>query len=188
MVVVSQGSIRPDVGELLEPTITDLADSDVLVVVTTGSGDPDQLVDRLDGQVPSNVRITRFVPYDLLLEHADVFVTNGGYTGVTLALAHGVPIVQAGTTEEKAEIAARIEWTGVGVKLGTTTPTPAAVRSGVEKVLAVPAFAAAAERLRQEMAAHDAGREGADLLEQLATTGRLVPRVDAAIDAQVPVR
>jgi hypothetical protein len=38
------------------------------------------------------------------------------------------------------------------------------------------------------MAAHDAGREGADLLEQLATTGRLVPRVDAAIDAQVPVR
>jgi UDP:flavonoid glycosyltransferase YjiC (YdhE family) len=188
VVVVSQGSIRPDVGELLEPTITGLAGSDVLVVVTTGSGDPDQLVDRLDGQVPSNVRITRFVPYDLLLEHADVFVTNGGYTGVTLALAHGVPIVQAGTTEEKAEIAARIEWTGVGVKLGTTTPTPAAVRSGVEKVLAVPAFAAAAERLRQEMAAHDAGREGADLLEQLATTGRLVPRVDAAIDAQVPVR
>ena len=116
------------------------------------------------------MRIARFIPYDLLLAQAAVFVTNGGYTGVTLALAHGVPIVQAGTTEEKVEIAARIEWSGVGVKLGTTRPSPQAVRDGVARVLADPGIRDAAGRLGREMAGHDAGREGAVLLERLAAT------------------
>ena len=69
---------------------------------------------RTASALPGNVRVAKFVPYDLLLPHVSCFVTNGGYTGVTLALHHGVPLVQAGTTEEKSEIAARIAWTGVG--------------------------------------------------------------------------
>lgn len=176
VVVVSQGSIRPDSSELLIPTITGLADQDVLVVVTTGQANPDDLVDGLGGTVPANVRITRFIPYDLLLAHTDVFVTNGGYTGVTLALAHGVPLVQAGTTEEKAEIAARIRWTGVGVRLGTTRPTAQALREGVRTVLDDPQYRQAARRVQLEMAEHDAGREGAALLELLAMTRRPVLR------------
>ncbi len=63
-------------------------------------------VDALWISGPANVRAAEFLPYAELFARTDVFVTNGGYTGVTLALAHGVPIVQAGTTEEKAEIAA----------------------------------------------------------------------------------
>ena len=56
------------------------------------------------------------MPYEQVLPHVDAFVTNGGYTGVTLALAHGVPLVQVGSSEEKAEIGARIAWSGVGVR------------------------------------------------------------------------
>ena len=134
VVLVTQGSIRPDPAELLLPAIEGLAGEDVLVVVTTGQGDPADVTAKL-GALPSNVRVTRFVPYDVGLRHADVFVTNGGYTGVTLALAHGVPLVQAGTTEEKAEIAARIHYAGVGVRLGPIKPAPAAVRDGVRRVL-----------------------------------------------------
>ncbi len=112
----------------------------------------------------------------MLLPHVDVFVTNGGYTGVTLALAHGIPIVQAGETEEKPDIGARIDWSGVGVRLGTTRPTPAAVRAAVRLVLTEPAYRLAAQRLQAEMAPHDAGREGAALLLRLAETGKPVLR------------
>lgn len=188
VVLVSQGSIRPDVSELLLPTISGLADTDLLVVVTTGQGDPDELIARLGGQLPSNVRVTRFIPYGLMLEHATVFVTNGGYTGVTLSLAQGVPIVQAGMTEEKAEIAARISWTGVGLALGTTTPTPAAVRGAVLRVLADREIQAAVSRLQAEMAQHDAGREGAELLEQLAATGTLVRRQENSMGGRLEMR
>ena len=67
-------------------------------------------------------------------------ITNGGYTGVTMALAHGVPIVQAGTTEEKAEIAARIEWSGAGVRLGKTHPLSSALAAAIDRVRTEPSF------------------------------------------------
>ncbi|RJK94276.1 glycosyltransferase [Vallicoccus soli] len=170
VVAVTQGSIRPDVTELLLPAVRALADEDVLVVVTTGAAAPEDLVGAYGGPLPANVRVAPFVPYDLLLPHAAAFVTNGGYTGVTLALAHGVPLVHAGSTEEKAEIGARVQWSGVGVRLGTTWPSDRAVREGVRRVLRDPAHRAAAARVRDEMARHDAGTEGALLLERLAAT------------------
>jgi UDP:flavonoid glycosyltransferase YjiC (YdhE family) len=170
VVHVTQGSLRPDMTELVAPALRALAGEDVLVVVTTGGPSAADVAAALGGPLPANARVTSFVPYDLLLSRANVFVTNGGYTGVTLALAHGVPIVQAGTTEEKSEIGARIQWTGVGLRLGTTRPSVERVRAAVRRVLGEPSFTAAAGRVRDEMAPHDAGREGAVLLERLAAT------------------
>lgn len=170
VVHVTQGSIRPDMTELVVPAVRGLAGEDVLVVVTTGGPSVADVEAAHGGPLPANVLVTPFVPYDLLFRHVAVVVTNGGYTGVTLALAHGVPLVQAGTTEEKAEIGARIRWSGVGAVLRTTRPTPDAVRGAVRRVLDEPSFRRAAARVQAEMAPHDAGREGAVLLERLAAT------------------
>jgi len=81
---------------------------------------------------------------------------------------------QAGDTEEKGEIAARIHWSGVGVRLGTTRPSDEAVGTGARRVLTTPSFRAAAGTVAAEMAIHDAAREGADLLERLAAAGAAV--------------
>jgi UDP:flavonoid glycosyltransferase YjiC (YdhE family) len=40
------------------------------------------------------------VPFERLMSYVDVFVTHGGHGGVQLALAHRVPIVAAGRTQE----------------------------------------------------------------------------------------
>jgi MGT family glycosyltransferase len=171
VVHVTQGSIRPDMRELVVPTLRALAREDVLVVVTTG-GVPQQRLEALLGApVPDNARVSEFVPYDLLLPHVDVCVTNGGYTGVTTALHHGVPLVQAGSTEEKAEIGARVQWSGVGVRIRSTTPGVHRVRTAVRRILHDPAYGAAAQRVGAEMRRHDAAEESADLLERLADTG-----------------
>ena len=66
-------------------------------------------------RLPGNVRLERFVPHDLLLPHVDVMVTNGGYGGVQQALANGVPLVVAGDSEDKPEVAAHVQWSGAGV-------------------------------------------------------------------------
>jgi UDP:flavonoid glycosyltransferase YjiC (YdhE family) len=171
VVHVTQGTIRPDLTELIVPTLRALAQEDVLVVVTTGGPTAAQVETAYGAPLPANALVTPFIPYDLVFRRAAVVVTNGGYTGVTLALAHGVPLVQAGTTEEKTEIGARIRWAGVGTALRTTRPTAEAVRRAVRQVLDEPGFRQAAARVRAEMAPHDAGREGAVLLERLAATG-----------------
>ena len=181
VVHVSQGTIRPDTTELIVPALRALAAADVLVVVTTGGPSADDVAAAYGGPLPANAVVTPFVPYGELLPHASVFVTNGGYTGVTLALDSGVPIVQAGTTEEKSEIGARIQWSGVGLRLGTTRPSPSLLADSVARVLGEPSFRAAAGRVRAEMEVHDAGLEGAVLLERLAATRAPVTEPVAAL-------
>ena len=174
VVHVTQGSIRPDMRELVLPTLRALEREDVLVVVTTGGHSRSAVETVLGRPLPRNARVSPFIPYDLLLPHVDLCVTNGGYTGVTTALHHGVPLVQAGSTEEKAEIGARVQWSGAGVRIRATSPSASRLRRAVRAALHDPRYRAAAGRLGAELRQHDAAEEGAELLALLATTGRPV--------------
>jgi len=152
VVHVTQGTIdNHDLTRLIGPTLTGLAHSDVLVIVSTG-GRPINDV----GTVPSNVRVAEFLPYDLLMPLTDVYVTNGGFGGVQYALSHGVPMVVAGDTEDKPEVAARVSWSGTGINLRSGTPTAEAVRDAVQRVLAVPRFRNRAAEFAESIAAHSA--------------------------------
>jgi UDP:flavonoid glycosyltransferase YjiC (YdhE family) len=67
--------------------------------------------------VPANARVAEFIPFDDLLPHIDVLVSNGGYGGVQQTLGHGVPMVLAGEAADKAEVTARAAWAGVAINL-----------------------------------------------------------------------
>lgn len=165
VVHVTQGTIaNTDFTQLVLPTVTALASADVLVVVTTG-GRP---LDALPRDLPANVRVAEYLPYDLLLPKLDVLVTNGGYGGVQQALAHGVPIVVAGRTEDKVEVAARVGWSGAGIDLRTNTPTPARLAAAVHRVLSRPSFRTEAQRIGAAMREADAWRTLDGVLAELA--------------------
>ena len=150
VVVVTQGTIsNKNYGELIEPTLRALAGADVLVVATLGRA-------ANITNVPGNARVAAFVPFDTLLPHTDVLVTNGGYGGVQLALGHGVPLVLAGVSEDKAEVTARVAWAGAGINLATQTPDEASIRNAVDAVLNTPRYRARARELQLEYARHDA--------------------------------
>ncbi|WP_040164366.1 glycosyltransferase [Microbacterium gorillae] len=138
VVHVSQGTIaNADPTQLMVPTIRALGDRpDLLVVVSTG-GRP---VADLLPDLPPNVRAASYLPYDRLLPLVDLMVTNGGFGGVQQALAHAVPLVVAGRTEDKVEVAARVGWSGVGIDLRTNTPSAAEVGGAVHRVLSAPRF------------------------------------------------
>jgi MGT family glycosyltransferase len=132
VVHVTQGTLdNIDLNRLLRPSIEALADESVMVVATTGGPG----VSELDCPVPSNVFVAEHIPHDLLLPKIDVMVTNGGYGAVQRALSTGVPLVVAGDTEDKPEVAARVAWAGAGIDLKTGTPTAKAVRDAVREVL-----------------------------------------------------
>ena len=152
VVHVTQGTLdNADLGRLLLLSLEALAGDDVLVVGTTGGPDPEPLRHRL----PANARLERFIPHDLLLPHVDAMVTNGGYGGVQQALAHGVPLVVAGNSEDKPEVAARVRWSGAGVDLHTGRPSQAMVARAVRRVLTRPGYRRRARALQAEIAASD---------------------------------
>jgi UDP:flavonoid glycosyltransferase YjiC (YdhE family) len=169
VVLVTQGTVATRADELVTPTLRALAGDDVLVIAA--GADPTSV-----GDVPANARVERFVPFKPLMPMVDVYVTNGGFGGVQFALSNGVPLVAAGTTEDKAEIGNRVTYSGCGINLKTATPTIEQVGNAVRAILAEPKYRESARRIQTELAAKDAAVESAVLLERLAETKRPVLR------------
>jgi UDP:flavonoid glycosyltransferase YjiC (YdhE family) len=152
VVHVTQGTLdNVDLSKVIEPTITALADKDLLVVVATGG----RSVSELRMTLPDNVRVAEMLPYAELLSKTDVMMTNGGYGGVQMALAHGVPVVVAGAKEDKPEVAGRVAWSGSGVNLRAERPKPDAIARSVADVLAKPGYRDNARRLADAISKTD---------------------------------
>ena len=177
VVLVTQGTIATDPRNLLLPAIEGLAGSDALVIVTTVGFDADEVIP--PAQRPANVRLTPFVPFTELLPLVDVMVTNGGYGGVQLALANGVPLVVAGLTEDKMEVSARVTWSGTGIALKTDTPSARQVEHAVAAVLDDPRYRARAEELRTEYAGFEGAARAAESVLEVARTPQPVRRIAA---------
>jgi UDP:flavonoid glycosyltransferase YjiC (YdhE family) len=162
VVHVTQGTLDTDPQDLLLPALAGLADRDVLVVCTTGGADPATL-----GPLPSNARAVAFLPHDLLLPLVDVMVTNGGWGGVLAGIQAGVPLVVAGGSLDKPEVARRVAWSGAGLDLRTGSPKPDRIVRAVDRVLADESFRGRARELGAALtAAGGPGRAG-DLIESL---------------------
>jgi UDP:flavonoid glycosyltransferase YjiC (YdhE family) len=169
VVLVTQGTIATNPDELIQPTLDALASEDVLVVVAGAEAE------RLE-RVPANARVAPFVPFVSLMPMVDAFVTNGGYGGVMIALSHGVPVVSAGTTEDKSEVGARVSYAGVGLNLKTNRPSPVQVREAVQTLLNETHFRERARAISTSLAGYDAPTGAVELLEELASTARPVLR------------
>jgi MGT family glycosyltransferase len=164
VVHVTQGTIdNADLSRLVEPTIEALGSEDVIVVATTGGRNAAQL----KVAPPMNTFVAEYIPHDLLLPKVDVVVTNGGYGAVQRALSMGVPLVVAGNTEDKPEVAARVAWTGAGINLRTGTPTPRAVRAAVRDVVSDGRYLGAARKLETAFARRDGVAEIAALVDEV---------------------
>ncbi|KAL0936334.1 PdmS protein [Colletotrichum truncatum] len=169
VVHVTQGTYATNSANLIDPTISALgARSDLLVIVTTP--DADKFVGA--GKLASNARVATFVPHGKLLPHVGIMVTNAGYNGVLAALSCGVPLVCAGRTEDKADVSARVAWSGAGIDLGTDTPSEQALGDAIDKIIGQEKYRKAAERIRDDFKAHDGPKEAVDLLEELVERSR----------------
>jgi MGT family glycosyltransferase len=162
VVLVTQGTVATDPRELLLPALEALRGEPVQVIAVTGGPDPADLP-----TPPENTRIERYVPFAPLMPHVSAVVTNGGYGGLHYALAHGIPLVVAGATEEKPELVARVNWSGAGIGMRTQSPSAARLRHAVRRVLDEPRFACRALALQSEMARYDGPGMAADLVEAL---------------------
>ncbi len=153
IIAVCQGTIALNYKDLTLPLISALADRDDILLVAVlgvrGSELPEGTV------VPSNTRVGDYIPFDDLLPHCDIFVTNGGYGAFQHAISNGIPLVCAGDTEDKPEVSARAEWCGIGVNLKTGKPTEEALRNGVDEILGNSKYKARALELQAEMKGFD---------------------------------
>ncbi len=167
VVHVTQGTVATDENELILPTIKAFANENVIVIVTTNNPD------KLKG-LPSNIIVDRFIPHSLLLPYVKVMITNGGYNGVKEALANGVPLIVAGESEDKPEVASRVAYSGAGINLKTGNPEPNQLKQAVLEILNNPSYKEKAKMIKKEFIEYDSSNLALSLLEKLANTKKPV--------------
>ncbi|MFD9739146.1 glycosyltransferase [Umezawaea sp. NPDC059074] len=161
VVHVTQGTVADgDLNDLVLPTLRALTDENVLVVAGIGAHEPIP-------DPPANARVAAFLPHDRLMPTLAVMITNGGFGAIQKALAQGVPLIIAGASEDKPEVAARVARAGVGIDLRTATPKPKAIRAAVRKLLDDPGYRTRARAMAVEYQRYDAGAVAAELIEQV---------------------
>jgi MGT family glycosyltransferase len=181
VVLVTQGTVaNHNFNLLVAPTLAALADEPDVIVIVTAGGRP---IDAIPGKIPSNARVASFLPFEWLLPHVSVLVTNGGYGSVNQAMSFGIPLVTAGLTEDKADVNARVAWSGVGIDLATNEPTQEALRKAVRTVLDRPAYRLRAAQMANEFASIDTRSKILGIIG-LVVAGEK-PRVRAATTADI---
>jgi MGT family glycosyltransferase len=166
VVLVTQGTLaNHNFGLLIGPTLAALADEPDLLVVATAGGRP---IDAIPGPIPANARLASYLPFEWILPKVDVFVTNGGYGSVNQAMSFGIPLVTAGLTEDKADVNARVAWSGVGIDLASNEPTPQALRQAVRTVLDKPDYRRRAALMAAEFGAIDTRSEVLRIVSQFS--------------------
>jgi UDP:flavonoid glycosyltransferase YjiC (YdhE family) len=130
-----------------QATISGLQELDANLIVTSGRIEPAEF-----GSQPGNVYIAPYLSQSLILPHAAVVVTHGGFSSVLGALAHGVPLVILPRGADHSVNARRAEALGTAIVLGNAERTPERIRGAVREVLDQPRFR---ERARQIQAEND---------------------------------
>lgn len=129
----------------LEAAILGARDLEVNVVATASRLDPAEF-----GPQPENVHIARYISQSLILPHAAVVVTHGGFSSVLGALANGLPMVILPRGADQPVNARRAEALGTAIVLNDQEPKPELIRAAVQKVLEEPAFRARARQVQAE--------------------------------------
>ncbi len=154
LIFVSQGTVQNnDVSQLILPCCEALKDLDVYLVVSLNGHKRIKEFEKY-----KHIDMRESVEYSCILPKTSIFITNGGYGGVNLALKHGVPIIVAGRSDDKGEVGARVERSGVGINLRTSRPTANSIRRAVEKINNNPSFRKRALELQEKIQINNSAR------------------------------
>lgn len=149
LVYVTLGTVFNDDVALFATAVEAARGLGIRVVVTTGPGtDPDAL-----GPQPPNVTVTRFTPQAELLPACATVVSHAGSGTFLGALAAGVPQVLLPQAADQYLNAMAGEQGGVAIAIPRAEITKERVRDAIERVLGNDGFRAAAEGVRDEIAA-----------------------------------
>ncbi len=148
-VVVTMGTMVPGRTDAMVAILDGLEAFDIDIVATVGRDrDPAAL-----GPRRPTTRVARYVPMTPLLAGASLLVFHGGSGTMLAGLAAGVPLLMLPFAADQPENSDRCLDAGVARVLAPDARGAGDVREAAADVLGDPAYAAAAARIRDEIAA-----------------------------------
>jgi MGT family glycosyltransferase len=169
-VLVDEGALFTHEPRLLQLAARGLAGLPLSVVLLAGYG---RDLAGLDvGPLAFNVMLRPHAPLSDVLPLASAYITNGNSESVLAALGAGIPIVVLPSIWDQAEMAWRVQETGVGLRLSPRRATARRLRLAVERVLHEPSFRQNAASMGAALARYGGAARAAGLIEDLVNSAR----------------
>jgi UDP:flavonoid glycosyltransferase YjiC (YdhE family) len=163
LVLIAPSTAQDAEHTLLRAALRGLADAQVRVLATWNRRLPSQPL-----PVPANARVVDWVSYARTMPLSDVVVCHAGHGTLVRALSSGCAVVACPAVGDMSENAARLAWSGAGVRVPRRFTSPRVLRLAVEQTLGDPAIRTRARELAAWSSAHDGGTTAALLVERLA--------------------
>jgi UDP:flavonoid glycosyltransferase YjiC (YdhE family) len=164
LVLVAPSTSQDPDHRLLHAALRGLADAPVRVLATWNRRLPSRPL-----PVPANARLVDWVSYARTMPSCDVVVCHAGHGTLARALSCGCAVVACPIAGDMNENAARLSWSGAGVRLPRRFVSPRPLRHAVLHALSDPSIRARARDLAVWTAAHDPGAHATSLIEDLAS-------------------
>jgi UDP:flavonoid glycosyltransferase YjiC (YdhE family) len=166
LVLVAPSTAQDREGHMLRAALAGLASLPVRVLATTNQRG------QTDGyDIPANARLVDWVSYSRTMPLCDVVVGHAGHGTLMRALTSGCVVVACPAAGDMNENAARLAWSGAGVRLPRRLVTPRALRLAVQRALTEPALRVRTRELAAWAAVRDPADRAAELVEGLVASG-----------------
>ncbi|MDJ0719294.1 MAG: glycosyltransferase, partial [Prochloraceae cyanobacterium] len=109
-----------------------------------------------------------------LLQKATLCITHAGMNTTLESLSNGVPMVAIPITNDQPGIAARIAWTGTGKVISLNKVSVEKLHKAIKQVLSEDSYRKNALRLQKAIEQAGGVSRAADIVEQVASTGKPV--------------
>jgi UDP:flavonoid glycosyltransferase YjiC (YdhE family) len=168
VVLIAPSTSQDPDHRLLIAALKGLADAPVRVIATWNRRLPPRPL-----PVPENATVVDWVSYAKTMPLCDLVVCHAGHGTLARALASGCPVIACPVAGDMNENAARVAWSGAGLRLPRRFISPRPLRLAVEHALQDETMRARARELADWAAEEDPADSAARLVERLT---------DAAID------
>ncbi len=118
--------------------------------------------------VPGNARLVEWVSYAQTMPGAALVLCHAGHGTLIRALTLGRPVLAVPHSGDMPENAARLAWSGAGMRLPWPLLSPATLRRAVRRALDDERLAIRAGQLAAWSQLHDGAGRAAELVERLA--------------------
>jgi UDP:flavonoid glycosyltransferase YjiC (YdhE family) len=170
LVLVAPSTAQDPAQELLRASLEGLAGRGVRVLATTNRRP-------LSAPVPVAVErnglaswsLVDWLSYSRTIPHCSLVICHAGHGTLVRALACGVPVLAVPHSGDMGENAARLDWSGAGVRLPWRLLGPHTLRMAVQRALdPTRGYATRAAEFADWATRHDGPARAAELIESLA--------------------
>ncbi len=158
LIYVSFGTAQNRNLDRVHKVLEAVKDLEAQIVLSLGGAEPPP-------DLPESVLARSYVPQRELLERADLMVTHAGMNSTLEGLSAGVPMLALPIAHDQPGVAARIAWSGAGLRLDWDRTSTRELGQSIDRLLGDPRFKERAGYFKRVIAEGEGLKKAGDLVE-----------------------